>query len=78
MRDEVGGYTMANVETCPSCWGSGTISCPICDGKGSILKKRGIRGEFGLGERVECQSCQGTGKLLCQLCGAAGQLRTDS
>lgn len=67
---------MSRVIICTGCRGTGAIKCPICDGKG-FIRKRGILGEMGLGEREDCQECQGTGKILCNLCGGVGKLRSE-
>lgn len=34
------------------------IECPICDGKGAIVKARGFHST-----RIRCSSCGGTGKV---------------
>lgn len=66
---------MAMIEICTGCRGSGTISCPVCEGRGTVSKKGNIMGELGLGNRVECPSCNGVGKLVCQLCGGVGKIQ---
>jgi DnaJ-class molecular chaperone len=68
---------MTQIEKCNGCKGSGTISCPVCNGTGRVTKKGNFWGELGFGEQIECQSCQGTGKLLCNLCGGVGKIRSD-
>ena len=66
------------VEKCVGCKGTGSVSCPICNGKGVITKKVIIMSEMGLNNKVECQSCQGTGKLLCKLCGGVGMVHANN
>lgn len=65
------------VEKCVGCKGTGSITCPICDGMGTIVKKGNIMSEVGFGARVECHECHGTGKLLCKLCGGVGKVNVD-
>ena len=43
-------------EECICCHGQGTIVCPVCHGKKSILKEM---------KTYRCKECSGTGRIKC-------------
>ena len=57
-------------EDCPmkSCYGAGTLLCPVCKGKGSGRPR-------GSTQTVLCPRCAGTGELRCKECNGAGVIR---
>jgi len=57
---------------CSRCAGTGSISCPACQGSGKehvkIHLKEGIETKI-----VNCSLCHGRRKTTCGVCGGAGQ-----
>jgi DnaJ-class molecular chaperone len=66
---------MSPIEKCPSCRGQRKITCPLCNGNGTVSKKGNIL-EMGFGSRVECPGCKGVGELICDLCKGSGFVDT--
>lgn len=76
-------FSIPVYETCDNCHGSGAekesdiISCPKCDGRGSILTE--VQTIFGRTQsRVPCPDCNGTGKYIrnkCHVCKGDGRIK---
>ena len=75
--------TVARVETCPDCKGSGCAPgttpeiCPDCKGTGSVTVSQ--RTPFGMMQSTApCSKCRGTGKIIhqpCKGCRGMGNIR---
>jgi len=59
--DRTGGFHTASSVCCPTCRGTDTIKCPVCNGVGKVGKK-------------PCGSCKGSKKLVCPKCGGAKRI----
>jgi len=68
---------MAQTETCFGCDGAGAIACPICKGKGHLIKKNSGWGAATRDEKLDCLTCQGSGKMVCPLCHGVGKLSLE-
>lgn len=62
-------YWIKPEQQCESCQGSGAINCPVCQGKGTIVKECIICAGSG---KIKCSKCQGTGWKECNICGGKG------
>jgi molecular chaperone DnaJ len=76
MRGTVRKLTVARLETCTECHGTGTIGqpqvCSVCGGTGQVTQTSG-KMRFNL----TCTRCGGTGRIptICRLCGGDGRVR---
>jgi len=76
VRGAVKKISIARLETCPDCHGSGNVghaqSCTACGGSGQVTQTSG-RMKFNL----TCTRCGGTGRVrnMCKLCGGEGRVR---
>lgn len=50
---------------CPSCYGTGEISCYVCGGNGQMFVVPGWE---------ECDNCSGRGYVKCDNCGGSGSV----
>ena len=76
MHGTVKKLTIARLDTCTDCRGTGTVgqpqTCTACGGTGQVTQTSG-RMRFNLA----CTRCGGTGRIrnLCRLCGGDGRVR---
>ena len=76
MRGTVRKLTVARLETCSTCHGSGTIGqpqvCSVCGGTGQVTQTSG-KMRFNL----TCTRCGGSGRIanVCRVCGGDGRVR---
>ncbi len=52
-------------DPCSCCGGSGSITCPSCDGSGEKWA--------GWGETTTCDECGCTGEVTCSACNGSGE-----
>lgn len=50
---------------CSCCGGSGTITCPSCNGTGKQWA--------GWGKETTCDECGGSGEVTCSACNGSGE-----
>jgi len=76
VRGTVKKLTIARLDTCTDCRGTGTVgqsqTCSACGGSGQVAQTSG-RMRFNL----TCTRCGGTGRIrnICRLCGGEGRVR---
>jgi molecular chaperone DnaJ len=76
VRGTVRKLTVARLEVCSECRGSGAVgqpqTCSVCGGSGQVTQTSG-RMRFN----VSCTRCGGTGRVrtLCRVCGGDGRVR---
>jgi molecular chaperone DnaJ len=76
MRGTVRKLTVARLETCSTCHGTGSIGqpqvCSVCGGTGQVTQTSG-KMRFNL----TCTRCGGTGRIptICRVCGGEGRVR---
>jgi DnaJ-class molecular chaperone len=67
----INAYAAYEQITCPTCYGTGRISCNVCGGYGKIEKTNAN----GRTSYVNCSRCGGDGKLKCTDCNGTGHIR---
>jgi len=76
MRGTVRKLTVARLETCPTCHGTGAVGqpqvCSVCGGTGQVTQTSG-KMRFNL----TCTRCGGSGRIptICRVCGGEGRVR---
>lgn len=63
------------VHACDVCNGKLKITCPTCQGKGAVEKKRVCPDCNGVDSKKPCPTCKGRGKTKCDLCNGKGKWR---
>lgn len=62
--------------TCKKCNGDGEIQCPVCEGRGKVLKPCEICNGTGY-TRVKCPVCNGVDSEACERCSGKGDVEAE-